>query len=174
MKSFGVFLFLLGSQAAMAESFSGFNPFPPVAQQAVAEVWSGLARCGLTRVSAFDPRLPGPSVPAQDAIVSPRGELLAYYAENFDFGAYAEFKAPNGGMKHWVGMNNRTLRFSTPYLGNVAHANTFAMVGGPQIHFYCQSRPVYGNFFADCVRGLWVQTILGELCPYGAQAFSGN
>ncbi len=171
MKIFGVFLVLFGSQGAFAESFSGFNPFPPVAKQAVDEVWSGLARCGLHRVSAFDPRLPGPSVPAQDAIVSPRGALLAYYTENFDFGAYAEFKAPNGGMKHWVGMNNRSIRFSTPYLGNVAHANAFAD-GGPQIHFYCQSRPVYGDFFAECVRGLWVRTIVGQLCSHGNTGYS--
>jgi hypothetical protein len=174
MKTIWVVVAILGSRGAFAESFSGFNPFPNVAKQAVAEVWSELARCGLMRVSAFDPRLPGPAVPAQDAILSPEGALLAYYTENFDFGAYAEFKAPNGGMKHWVGMNQRSIHFSTPYLGNVAHANSFAAGARPEIHFYCQSRPVYGNFFAECIRGLWVKTITNQLCLYGNRSYSVN
>jgi hypothetical protein len=152
---------------AQAESYSGYAPFPKVGNRAVSLVWERLEQCGLTRVSAFHPSLPPPSVPAQEAILSPRGELLAYYMEEYGGGFSASFKNPNGSYKHSVSYNNGHIRFVTPYVGVVAQGNTFATVGAVGMNLYCRSVPVDSPLFLDCIEAGWVNQIVGLLCPYG-------
>lgn len=167
MKNFIWVSLCLFGLAANAESYSGYAPFPRIGNQAIERVWSRLQACGLIRMSAFDPRLPPPSVPAQEAVVSPRGQLLAYYMENYGAGFSAGFKNPNGGYNHSVSYTNGNIRFVTPYEGVVVHGNTFAMVGGVGTNLYCASTPVPYQVFLDCIEARWVNRITGQLCPYG-------
>ncbi|GEM_PF-5497880 len=164
----GIFCVLaLTGVSAHAESYSGYAPFPSVGNRAIQLVWKKLDKCGLTRTSAFDPALPAPIVPAQEAILSPRGELLAYYMEDYGAGFWATFKSPNGGQNHTVGFTNGNIRFSTPYMGTVAHGNAVATVGAVGTNLYCRSVPAAPNQFLSCIEAFWVNTIVDQLCQFG-------
>lgn len=164
----GVLLFsgLFGGRFAEAQSYSGYAPFPPIGNKAIQLAWKKIEACGLKRMSAFDPRLPAPLVPAQEAVVSARGQLLAYYMESYAGGFGAEFKNPTGGYGHSVWYTNGNIAFRTPYAGTVAHGNTFATVGGPGVNLYCQSTPVNSNQFLNCIEALWVNVVAAQLCQF--------
>lgn len=149
------------------QSLSVPQSFPNLGYQTVQEIWTQLRYYGLLEMNAWDVTLPRPQVPALRAVVSVRNGLLAYYDEETGFGGSTlVFKNPNGGLRHSVSFNRETIQFTTPYQGNVAHANGFMTVNGPGYHFYCQSRPVTEAAFYRCIEQRFVRLIVDQLRRY--------
>ncbi len=159
--SLGVFL-------NSTDGLAAANSYPELAKEADAAVWNKLEACHLARWDAHDPRLPIPQVPAQDAVVSPRAGLLAYYADFFGgFAQTAVWKAPNGGQVHSITFNNQAISFSTPYGGVVARSSKYVTTGGAGYYFYCGSNQLANlNQFYQCIQANFVDVIANQLCRF--------
>ncbi len=141
---------------------------PQIARDAAQAVADGLNDCGLLRWNAYDPRLPRPLIPAQEAVVSPSTGLLAYYNDWFGYGGEVlEWKSPNGGQNHNVSFNNEQIAFVTPYQGTVAHGNGYVTPFGVGFNFYCFSQPLANvNQFYQCIQANFVNVIVQQLCRF--------
>ena len=138
------------------------------ANQALTEVWSNLNACGLTRLDAYDPRLPQPLVPATDAIVNRAGQLLAYTLDTtgYFFPPSFAFKNPNGGYAHTVTFSGYNLSFNTPYGGTVDMSNVVKSVNGPYFQFFCHGELIPGEMFYACVKANWINVVTHQLCRF--------
>jgi hypothetical protein len=163
LKNVGVlsilFTSVIGSAASQSLSDLGYR--------SIQQTWNQLQTLGLLEMDPWDPRLPYPQTPALKAVVSRKVGLLAYYNEENGFGATTlVFKNPDGGYRHSVSYNRDSIKFVTPYMGTVAHANRFNTVGGPGYNFYCQSQPVTEFAFYQCIDSLFIQAIVNQLKQY--------
>ncbi len=154
---------LVVSTSARAGGFSSWE----FAQHVQDRVWSELQDCGLTRMSATDPRLPRPRVPADDAVVNKHGRLLAYsYFYNYGQVRF-EFKNPNGGMSHEMSLYGQDIGFLTPKMGTVAWSNHTETPQGTQISYWCRSQKVFDfESFNTCVEKYYVKVISNQLCQF--------
>jgi hypothetical protein len=149
-----------------------FHSFGQFAMHTMEQTWSEINDCGLLRWDAHDPRLPHPQVPADEAVVSSRALVLAYYYERLGHGNSLEFKNPNGGMKHSVRYTSDDISFVTPYAGTVARANRFYTVEGPHYNFYCGTLKLESaELFSKCVNERFVRVITDQLCRFSAPRF---
>lgn len=157
---------ILVGASLLAPGVAQASPFSRDARRDVDEVWRGLQSCGLRLLDAHDPSLPRPQTPADIAIVTSQGRLLAYYLETFGLGTTLKFKNPNGGMVHRVSFSRSDLKYLTPYAGTVAHGNRFMTVGGPRYHYYCRSRRVSAAQFKACTTRRFVDVVVRQLCRF--------
>ncbi|MFM8313595.1 MAG: hypothetical protein ACKOA8_04860 [Deltaproteobacteria bacterium] len=147
-----------GNSLAATQSLSDLG------YRSMQQTWTELKANGLLEMDPYDPRLPYPQTPALRAVVSRRLGLLAYFNEENGFGGTTlVFKNPNGGYRHSVSFNRDRIKFVTPYMGTVAHANRFTTVGGPGYNFYCQSQPVTEYAFYQCIDSLFIKAIVNQL-----------
>lgn len=164
MKSWGLVLGIglwLSSGGAQAETFH------QIADGAVQAVWDGLERCGLKRMNAYDPRLPRPQIPASEAVVNSRGQVLAYTLDGSPFfNTTYEFKNPNGGMIHSVSYGYYAIGFLTPYGGSVAAANSANVGGTLTVNTLCRGRTIPPAYFQACIRSEWIDVIVKQLCRF--------
>jgi hypothetical protein len=146
-------------------SVSAFgSSFSKMAHDSVNAILTGAQECSLLVLDAYDPRLPYPQVPADTAITTKHGRVLAYFLELHGFGSTMLFKNPNGGMVHSVTYGREGIRYVTPYAGVIAHGNRYMTVGGPGYNLYCHSQPVNGAGFEVCVKRAFVDYVLQQLC----------
>ncbi len=162
----GLSAFFTFSGVGSAQNFNFYQE----ANSVVSAIDQKLLACNLRILDPFTPGLPYPQVYADKAIVSPNGQLLAYFAyEHGGGGDTLVYKNPNGGMRHQVEFNISDLYYVTPLAGTVAHGNRFRTVNGFNYNFYCRSAPVFSlNDFRNCVTYNFVNLVTDQLCRFGA------
>ncbi len=148
-------------------SFNTFAaPFTLVAvsNDALSSIYKSLEKAGVLRLDPYDPRLPYPQVQALEALLNPKTGAMAYVngESGFGFGAVV-FKNRHGGNVHSMSASPDHIQFTTPYMGNVAHANRFKTVEGWNYHFYCQSVPVNKAIWDTCIQRLFINVVVGQL-----------
>lgn len=171
VRTFSVFAAFLQLWATplFARSYTG------IVQGHVRTAMSEIKKCGLTVLPADHPSLTKPRIPADLAIVSPSGDILAYYWEGqVGFGTHFEFKNPNGGMAHRAAAYLGGLQFSIPnYPGTIAQVT---WVGTPQGNFDRYDCVGYATGylnsagFRQCVYTNWTRRISAQLCRFGAKS----
>ena len=141
--------------------------FEELASFTHASVWRDLNRCGLLRLKAHDPRLPWPMVPADEAVVTRYGRLLAYtYRDFLSLGDRIEFKNPNGSFPHTIRLSKDFIFFVTPYSGIVARAERYSTATGPKLRLNCRNWEVPPEEFNRCIDREFVGLISDQLCRW--------
>lgn len=172
MKLFVCALALLGSVLAKGEAAvittNNGHYYQEIAFKSIGFVWDGLKACGLLRLNAYDPRLPRPHIPATEAVVTTRGNILAYSLDRTVgwIPQVYELKNPNGGENHFVAYTANSVGFQTPYGGIVASVNTVATTGAVYPQFMCRGRVTTYEVFEQCLKELWINTITAQLCRF--------
>jgi hypothetical protein len=149
---------------------SAEQSIPDFANRVAVVMESNLTNCGLFLI---DPRTPG--LPnntrwnARYAVVNGRGQALAYFVQDYGVGAVWTWMNPNGSFRHSIQFDHQSIRFVTPYAGNVASASRFVTPGGVGFNMYCRSAggmvPQW-QMFESCVGQDFVQVITNQLCQY--------
>jgi hypothetical protein len=153
----------LGASTGYSNEFNNFK------NRVITATNAGLVDCGLSFVHPDSPGLPFRQVPADQAIISPTGRLLAYTEAFFTgFGHTAVYKNPDGGMVHAASAGNWGVEFQTPYAGTVASASSYRTPDGLFYRYLCRGT-TYVDFagFERCVNQYFVQVVVGQLCRFG-------
>lgn len=118
---------------------------------------------GVMRLDPYDPRLPYPQVQAMEALYQPRTGAFAYVNGGVGaWGGVIAFKNRFGGNVHLISAGPDFIQFTTPYSGNVAHANRFKTIAGWDYHFYCRSQPVVKAAWDHCIRQFFIEPLVNQ------------
>jgi len=149
---------------------SAEQALPDFASRVASVVESNLTSCGLYLVDPQTPGLPNNTRwNTRYAVVNARGQALAYFVQNYGAGAVWTWMNPNGGFRHSIQFDNQSIRFVTPYAGNVASASRFVAPGGVGFNMYCRAAGgmvPHWQMFETCVGRDFVQVIAAQLCQY--------